>query len=114
MNTILSLIGLLFPKLHIVSVFIGLDGNQLSVSLLCILEIITYMIIFSYIVHFIKHHAYLMQISLLVGLLLPIRDKIVAEIPSISKMELKNRQNEINLKDFVPPRKKKKLNAVNG
>ncbi len=44
----------------------------------------------------------------------PIRDKIVAEIPSISKMELKNRQNEINLKDFVPPRKKKKLNAVNG
>ena len=34
--TILSLIGLLFPKLHIVSVFIGLDGNQLSVSLLCI------------------------------------------------------------------------------
>ena len=44
----------------------------------------------------------------------PIRDKIVAEMPSISKMELKNRQNKINLKDFVPPRKKKKLNAVNG
>ena len=77
--TILSLIGLLFPKLHIVSVFIGLDGNQLSVSLLCILEIITYMIIFSYIVHFIKHHAYLMQISLLVGLLLPILLPIILD-----------------------------------
>jgi hypothetical protein len=25
-----------------------------------------------------------------------------------------NRQIKINLKDFVPPRKKKKLNAVNG
>ena len=77
--TILSLIGLLFPKLHIVSVFIGLDGNQLSVSLLCILEIITYMIIFSYIVHFIKHHDYLMQISLLVGLLLPILLPIILD-----------------------------------
>ena len=41
--TILSLIGLLFPKLHIVSVFIGLDGNPFSISLLCIFEIITYM-----------------------------------------------------------------------
>lgn len=41
--TILSLIGLLFPKLHIVSVFIRLDSNPFSISLLCIFEIITYM-----------------------------------------------------------------------
>ena len=85
--TILSLIGLLFPKLHITSVFIGLDGNQLSVSLLCIFEIITYMIIFSYIIHFIKNHAYLMKVSLLVGLLLPvllpiILDNILMIIPN--------------------------------
>lgn len=85
--TILSLIGLLFPKLHIVSVFTGLDGNPLSISLLCIFEIITYMIIFSYIVHFIKHHAYLMQILLLIGLLLPILlpiilDNILMVIPN--------------------------------
>lgn len=83
--TLLSLVGLLFPKLHISSVYIGLDGNDLSVSLLCIFEIITYLIVFSYIVHFIKDHAYLMKFSLLAALLLPvllpiILDNIVAVV----------------------------------
>ena len=38
--------------------------------------------------------------------------KNVFEIP-VEALE-SNRQIKINLKDFVPPRKKKKLNAVNG
>lgn len=78
-STILSLIGLLFPQLHIVSVFIAYKGNDISIALLCSLEIVIYLIIFSYIVRFIKTHAYLMKLSLLTAILLPILLPIILD-----------------------------------
>lgn len=71
-SLLLSLIGLIFPSLHITGIFVAFEGNDISISLLCTLEIITYLIIFSFVLRFISSHAYLLRLSLLVSLLLPI------------------------------------------
>lgn len=37
-SLILSLIGLLFPGLHITGIFVAFEGNDISISLLCTIE----------------------------------------------------------------------------
>lgn len=71
-SLILSLIGLLFPGLHITGIFVAFEGNDISISLLCTIEMIVYLIIFSFVIRFISTHAYLLRLSLLISLLLPI------------------------------------------
>lgn len=71
-SLILSLIGLLFPRLHITGIFVAFEGNDISISLLCTIEMIVYLIIFSVVIRFISTHAYLLRLSLLISLLLPI------------------------------------------
>ena len=71
-SLILSLIGLLFPGLHITGILVAFEGNDISISLLCTIEMIVYLIIFSFVIRFISTHAYLLRLSLLISLLLPI------------------------------------------
>lgn len=69
--TILSLLSILFPKAHIISVNIGRFGNTLSIVLVSSIEIVFILIIYHFIKKFLEQLSYMVNAKLIIRVAIP-------------------------------------------
>lgn len=69
--TILAMLGILFPALHIISVNIGRFGNTVTIVLVCSIEITGIFMVYHFIKKFLKQFSYMVNARLLIRITVP-------------------------------------------